>query len=481
MSQSALPVRTVIDILTEAKDAVVKRDASLSIKLYEEVASHQLATNDQKAKSWFQIGNLHNVEKNYRKSLEAFTESLKFDQNNIEVYNVINDVLMVSKEWKLALYYLDQLITLYPNDNRFLWQRYITEARMEHDKRHWKAEIRAYQKVLNMGETLLISKDAYANIEWNIGLSYYESNKFHLSIKAFKRSLSYTESSRSDTDRYSAGVYAHMGLSYYHLFDYQNALHAINKSIKLNGSDPNHFMQRCFVYVRLKDFQSAHKDFQTVNELLKTKSEITKDMKMNLASLESEIQALKIYHDIEKTEKEKIKKKKQKQKKKKVISKPDIIATVKELHLVEVNPFTPPPPPQVPPLPKKTEFRSVTNSPYDWKHVQQKVVKKTELPMVKNETSEPMAAERAELSTPLINNGLEHINKGPEPIKQKSTPSCTICFDPPSSDISFICFVPCGHLVCQSCDNDLIKHSSNSECVCPICRQTIVTHQRMFF
>lgn len=141
------------------------------------------------------LGVIELTDKNHRKSLSYFHQSLRMDQNNIKALNNIGNALIQKHKYYSAINFLKKAIKI---DNKFI-QAYLNISLAYLKIKNFKDSRKHLEKILTIDKSNFFAFN-------NLGKIYYEERKYNKSLNHYLKAL--------ELNRHSEILYNNLGLLY---------------------------------------------------------------------------------------------------------------------------------------------------------------------------------------------------------------------------------------------------------------------------
>lgn len=133
------------------------------------ILKHGFKSNNRKKSAWsfFGLGKLEFIEKEYKKALKSFSRALKFDKNISAVYHEMALCYYYLNEYDKADQYFAQALSKSNSDAKVLcsWATMLMNLNQK-------------QKAIEKFETALESDRLYPNSYYNLGILFYELKRY---------------------------------------------------------------------------------------------------------------------------------------------------------------------------------------------------------------------------------------------------------------------------------------------------------------
>ena len=133
--------------------------------------------NSEFAPSYFNLGKVYYIQKNYEQAIEFFLKSLDFDKNNKEIYYNLAQAFVKKRDYKKVLYYLETCLKL---DSSYFPCVYLI-AWTYHQLKNYEKAIFFYNNSLRLKQ----SEEVYNGL----GLIYKELKLLDLALENYHKSL----------------------------------------------------------------------------------------------------------------------------------------------------------------------------------------------------------------------------------------------------------------------------------------------------
>lgn len=252
-------------VLNSADSLYVNGNYSKAIELYK-THKNQSEVFDKIAKAYMTIGNYDEALNNYKSSIDANPKNalIKFEYARLlsktkkfeTAAKVFNDLVYV--DYKNPNYHYELGLVLEQLKDSTAQNRFYNAFQL--DSTHQKTIYRLAKFHLKKGHNKLVDKYI------DIGLSSYENNKELINLKAqnfyvkkqYEKAILWFEKLVS-LNASSEFIHEKLGISYFKILDYENAIIHLLKVLAFNPNDSNNLYMLGQLYERNNDFFNAEK------------------------------------------------------------------------------------------------------------------------------------------------------------------------------------------------------------------------------
>ena len=223
--------------------------------------------------------------KNYEGAITDFTEGIRLEPPEIYnfyierglSYKYLNNIESSEKDFSIAIYYLNQLIELIPNNELAIFKMGFARENIN----DYPAAIDDYTKLIKLNSEneiawfrrgLVKEKDGQINESINDYLEaikinpnkidYYEKNFLNVAKLKIKNKEDYEK-----VNKFQEKIYLKIGCNLFEKEEHSNTIKFCKKVLDINSNNLNALIKKGMTYERLNFLRNALKDYQKAIEL----------------------------------------------------------------------------------------------------------------------------------------------------------------------------------------------------------------------
>ena len=215
--------------------ALGKIETIYDIEYLKELTQKEFSNDDF---VFYIMGNAYGNLEEYRKAIEAYTDSIKINSKNDKAYNNIGMAYRNLKEYEKAIEAYEKSIEINPQKE----DAYYSMGSIYYKLKKYGKAIEVYKRWIEINS----QNDGIYSL---MGIVYYQLKEYKQAIEVYKKSI--------EINSQNYEIYSLMGIAYTDLKEYKKAIEACKKSIEINPQYDKAYYNMGIAYDNLQEYEKA--------------------------------------------------------------------------------------------------------------------------------------------------------------------------------------------------------------------------------